>query len=294
MTDGIPLIHADDRIGASGMQPKSPFAPPPPTIVPPSDGIGLQAAAGRKSFKASWLPSCGMKWCRVIVSLTPLDREVVRMLRFAEEIMLLLLDDKGGRFVAARSVSLEYALAGAVLGDNALEGRIDTDTERLFMIDPAPLEDDLLDPTLARIAQSVETHDPGHWINQTATHAGDIQERSLARLVERGILRREDDRFMWVFHERRYPMIDNKAVQEVKLRIMGVLFSDEIPDARDIVIISLADACGIFGGILCGRELAGAAQRIAQVRKMDLIGREVSKAVRDIELYLATAMVWMR
>ena len=48
MTDGILLIHADDRIGASGMQPKSPFAPPPPTIVPPSDGIGLQAAAGHK------------------------------------------------------------------------------------------------------------------------------------------------------------------------------------------------------------------------------------------------------
>ena len=54
---------------------------------------------------------------------------------------------------------------------------------------------------------------------------------------------------MWVFHERRYPIIDNKAVQEVKLRIMGVLFSDEIPDVRDIVIISLADACGIFGRV---------------------------------------------
>ena len=216
------------------------------------------------------------------------------MLRFAEEIMLLLLDDKGGRFIDTRSTSRECALAGAVLMDLALEGRIDTDPERLFIIDPAPLEDDLLDPTLARIAQSVETHDPGHWVNQTAAYAGDIQERSLARLVERGILRREDDRFMWVFHERRYPMIDDKAVQEVKLRIMEVLFSNEIPDARDIVIISLADACGIFGGILSGRELEGAAGRISQVRKMDLIGREVSKAVRDIELYLATAMVWMR
>ena len=95
---------------------------------------------------------------------------------------------------------------------------------------------------------------------------------------------------MLVFHERRYPIIDNKAVQEVKLRIMGVLFSDEIPDVRDIVIISLADACGIFGGILSGRELEGAGQRIAQVRKMDLIGREVSKAVRDTQLSLATAM----
>ena len=215
------------------------------------------------------------------------------MLRFAEEIMLLLLDDKSGRFVDARSVSLEYALAGAVLMDLALEGRIDTDPERLFVIDPTPLEDDLLDPTLIRIVQCPKRRDTRQWIERTAAHAGDIQERSLVHLVERGILRREDDRFMWVFHERRYPMIDNKAVQEVKLRIMGVLFSDEIPDARDIVIISLADACGIFGGILSSRELKGAAQRIAQVRKMDLIGREVSKAVRDIQLSLATAMARM-
>ena len=55
---------------------------------------------------------------------------------------------------------------------------------------------------------------------------------------------------MWVFQTRRYPVIDNKTVREVKLRIMGVLFSDEIPDARDIVIISLSDVCGIFRGIL--------------------------------------------
>ena len=56
MTDGIPLIHADDRIGASGMQPKSPFAPPSPPIVPPSDGIGLQAASGRKPVAMRAVP----------------------------------------------------------------------------------------------------------------------------------------------------------------------------------------------------------------------------------------------
>ena len=81
------------------------------------------------------------------------------MLRFAEEIMLLLLDDGGGEFTDLPALSVEYALAGAVLMDLALENRIDTDLERLFVIDPTPLEDDLLDPTLACIAQSAETHD---------------------------------------------------------------------------------------------------------------------------------------
>ena len=213
------------------------------------------------------------------------------MLRFAEEIMLLLLDDGGGKFTDLPALSVEYALAGAVLMDLALENRIDTDLERLFVIDPTPLEDDLLDPTLARIAQSAETHTARHWIEHTIAFAGDIRERALARLVERGILRREDDRFLWVFQTRRYPVIDGQSVREVKLRLMGVLFSDGIPDARDMVIISLADTCGLFGGLLSNRELIGAAPRIAQVCKMDLLGREVSKAVRDlIESSLAIAM----
>ena len=32
---------------------------------------------------------------------------------------------------------------------------------------------------------------------------------------------------MWVFHERRYPITDNKAVQEVKLRIMALVHGPE-------------------------------------------------------------------
>ena len=51
------------------------------------------------------------------------------MLRFAEEIVLLLLNDDDGRFARVPNVSLDYALAGGVLMDLALENRIDTDLE---------------------------------------------------------------------------------------------------------------------------------------------------------------------
>ena len=57
-------------------------------------------------------------------------------------------------------------------------------------------------------------------------------------------------------------MIDGQAQREVKTRIMGVLFSDEIPDPRDVMIICLADACGIFGELLSKEELAQASARI--------------------------------
>ena len=155
-------------------------------------------------------------------------------LRFAEEIILLLLNDDDGRFARVPSWSMDYALAGAVLMDLALDNRIDTDLERLVLVDSTPLGDSLLDPTLADIAAG-EERNARYWVEHTANRAAEIREEALNRLVDQGILERKDDRFLWVFQSRRYPMVDGKEEREVRLRLMSILFSDEIPDPRDIV-----------------------------------------------------------
>ena len=77
----------------------------------------------------------------------------------------------------------------------------------------------------------------------------------------------------------------------MKLRILGVLLSDEIPDPRDIVIICLADACGILRHLLPKRELEGVRDRIEQVRKLDLIGQAMAQAIHDIEVWLAASRI---
>ena len=201
--------------------------------------------------------------------------------------MLLLLNDEDGKFVRVPDWSLSYALAGAVLMDLALEDRIDTDLEKLVLVNDAPLGDDLLDPTLADIAGAEDKRDARFWVERTAAWSDEIRERALARLVERGILETRDDRFLWVFRARRYPLMDGRAEREVKLRIMEVLLTDVLPGPRDVVIICLADACGLFRRLLSKSELHAAAARIDQVRKLDLIGQATTQAIRDIELSLA-------
>ena len=211
------------------------------------------------------------------------------MLRLVEEIVLLLLRDDDGTFVRVPSWSRNYAIAGAVLMDLAMENRIDTDLENLILLDDTPTGDSLLDPTLADIAAG-ETQGARYWVERSAEHADAIQDEALSRLIEHGILERRDDRFLWVFKSRRYPMIDGRAEREVKLRIMGVLFSDDIPDPRDVTIICLAEACDIFKELLTGRELERAIPRIDQVRKLDLIGQAMSGAIRDIEVSVAASI----
>ena len=58
------------------------------------------------------------------------------MLRFAEEILLLILDNSDGDIASSLPPhSLDTVLAGAVLMDLALEDRIDTDLEKLILAD---------------------------------------------------------------------------------------------------------------------------------------------------------------
>ena len=211
------------------------------------------------------------------------------MLRIAEEITLLLLNDKDGRFINVPTWSIDYAIAGSILMDLAMENRIDTDLENLVLIDATPLDDSLLDPTLVEI-EAGDKNTTRYWVEHVAQNAYAIREEALTRLVAQGILERTEDRFLWVFSSRRYPTIDGRAELEVKSRIMGLLFSDEIPDPRDVTIICLADACGIFGELLTKEELERASARIEQVRKLDLIGQAMSKAIYDIEVSVAASV----
>ena len=172
--------------------------------------------------------------------------------------------------------------------DLALQNRIDTDLRMLIVIDRTPTGDDLLDPILATLAEENDLHDARFWVERVADErSGWIQDQALARLVDHGILQSEGRRLLWVFRARRYPIIDGKAQREVRLRITQVLFSEEIPSPRDIVIICLADACRIFNHFMSEEDVERARARIDIVRRMDLIGRAVANAVQDIEASIA-------
>ena len=206
------------------------------------------------------------------------------MLTFTEEILLLLLDDKDGTFVPIPKATLGCAIAGAVLMDLAFDYRIDTDPESLVITDRTPTGNPIVDPVLAKIAAQGQATDTRTWIRVLSVEdAPEIREQALQSLVARGIVVQREARVMWAFRARRYPTIDGNVEQEVKLRIGDVLFSDDIPDPRDVALIGLVDACDILRDIFPDRDMEQCRPRIDQLRKMDLIGRELAQAIHDIE-----------
>lgn len=211
------------------------------------------------------------------------------MLRFAEEILLLFLNEETGDLTHIPEPRLHLVLAGATLMDLALEGRLDTDPTRLTLLDETPLNDSLLDPALASIAETYDPERPrdaSYWIQRTARLGSETRAEAVRRLAEAGILESVEHDFLFlvsgVRQSRRYPARGGmKAVEDVRLRVMRALFTDDIPDPRDIVTISLTDACGQFERLLSRAELEKVRPRIDLLSRMDLIGREVAGAIRE-------------
>ena len=143
-----------------------------------------------------------------------------------------------------------------------------------------------MDPCLTRICHG-ERRDAGYWV-ETLGHpeiSGNIRKVAISRLMRHGILEPERDNFLTlarrVVRSRRYVMVDGKVEREVELRIMEALFNEDIPDTRDIMLISLVDACGLFKRLLTREERAEVEERLDLIRNLDLLGRTVFKVIGE-------------
>ena len=215
------------------------------------------------------------------------------MLSFPEEIVLLLLDETRGEFIPLPESVFAIVMSGAALMDLAVHNRIDTDLEKMIVVDRTPLGDDILDDVLAGLCNSKREREIPEALYDAALGAEEYRLRALKRLIARGILREENGRHLWVFHTRRYPVIDNTEQQEVRARLRQVLLTDEIPDPRDVVLICLVDACALLGFVLSEDELDAVTPRVEQLRKMDLIGQAVTRAVSETDAIIKFAATTM-
>ena len=204
------------------------------------------------------------------------------MLSIAEEVLLLSVDDETGIFLYGPDVHIELALSGAVLMDLALLDRIDTDPERLFVVDTAPTGDEILDEVLARIAASETERPTERWLSDLREDAGALRGRLIDRLVGQGILERVEDRVLGMFSTWRYPVVDDRADREIRHRIVNILFSDEIPDPRDVMIVDLVVACGLLETLVHARYVKTVRPRVEQLANLELIGREVARKIGEL------------
>ncbi len=203
-------------------------------------------------------------------------------LSLPEELVLMLLNEQNGYFHQVPGWDLNCTVVGAVLAELSLQARIDTDLDSLHLLDATETGDPALDPVLKQIADEPDRRNAQYWIERLAGRADAIVDRTLDRLVELKILEHHDGDFWTLATARWYEDLrgasqEGTVGQFIKTRVVKALFTDEIPDPRDVIVICLVDACDVFRIMFELDEETE--ERIAFIRQMDLIGRSIAAAV---------------
>ena len=205
------------------------------------------------------------------------------MLTMLEEVVLLAIDEHTGSLRSTREFGTAYALVGAVFFDLALARRIDTDEEGIHIINRAITGNPTLDRVLKLMGERPELKTVRDWIEELFLQRDDLEGEALSSLIATGVLRHEKTRRLWIIDVECFPLVDNKPHQDVRTRLAHAILSDTIPDTRDIMLVSVAEACGLLGYVLSNRELKEREKRIGVLTNLETISRKVREAILGLD-----------
>ncbi len=207
-------------------------------------------------------------------------------LSLCEEIMLLALSNQKG---TVRVTFLEQGVAGAILAELLLAGRIALDSKKNKFVelrDRTPTGDPIVDEGLARIASAKRRAALQTWVMRLAG-IKKLRHQAARQLCRRGILRADENKIAFIFTRKVYPEIDPRPEREIVERMRAAVLSDRV-DPRTVTLIALADGLGVLGATIGKREAKDHKKRIKQIIQGDPTG----KATKDaIEACRTAAMV---
>ena len=206
----------------------------------------------------------------------------MKQLSLPEELILMLLNEESGYFHQVPGWDLNCAVIGAALAELSLLTRIDTDLESLFLLDNSKTGDPALDPILEEIATEPEPRETRYWIERLAPRAESIIDSTLDHLVAVNILQHHEGDY-WTLARTAWQAgksgdsSGESTVEFVRTRVGRVIFDNDIPDPRDVILICLINTCDVFRFMFQLDDETE--ERIKLICQMDLIGRSIAEAV---------------
>src|SRR5215203_112079 len=202
------------------------------------------------------------------------------MRTLAEDLLLIALDDAKGTTSWQQSGILPYALAAALLADLALAGKVTLRDDKMVVVEPAPLDDELLDEALTRMKASKKEHDANYWVPALSGKVKKLQQRLENRLVAEGILRREQHKVLWVIESDRYPTLNPAPERTLREQLRAALLTDTAPDARTAILISLIENCKLIDRLVEKGERTAARARAKRLLREAPLAKTVGTAAK--------------
>ncbi len=179
----------------------------------------------------------------------------MRTLPLADELFLIGHDEYSGK-PRVSAAALDSGLAGAVLGELLLDGRLTVEDGRVRLRDPRPIGERVSDAALAEVFKQREPWPVRSWVEYLRREVRDMVGR---RLVAGGLVRRQRSRGL-VRTSVRFPARDPLTAASPRVRLRYLLDHAELVDLPTATLAAL----------------------VASTRLEHVLAMESSRRVRDV------------
>jgi Golgi phosphoprotein 3 (GPP34) len=213
------------------------------------------------------------------------------MQTIADDLLLVLLDEETGR-PRVDGTRLDFALAGAVLLELAMNGSIDVLPGRprkapVVVVSSRPTEDEILDGALRQVGDRRKAAP-----QLVPVLSKGLRRQLIARGERSGRLRGERTRILGLFPVDRFPAADSRRRSEVLQRLQEVLVGGATPDARTSALIAVLAAVGaapMVVGPLPRAERKAVKRRASEIGEGAWAADAVQKAVAAVQAAVAAS-----
>lgn len=209
-----------------------------------------------------------------------------------QEVVLLALRDDKGTFASGMYL---YSIAGSMLSELLLQQRIitnDDEKETVAVIDDSKTGCETLDDLLKQIDDCQKHQGLQDWVYRAA-QMDKLNHRIAESLCEKGILKKETGKVLWVFSRTIYPELDGSYEDSIRRRMSDIMFQTEAKaDSRTGVLIALALHGNLLTPNFAPDELSQHKERIKEIAEgQHLAAGATQAAITAVQAAINAAVI---
>lgn len=203
----------------------------------------------------------------------------------AEGLYLIALDDEEGRLLAAAEKKIVPGLMSAALFELHLLKRIEIKGNKIAVLDLSGTGNIILDNVLRKVKTGLAFIDA---IEDLAHHFKDVMDDLNELLCQRGILRREATRLMWIPLSERMDNANYAFEKEIRNSLQAMVFKSAKPTVSFVVLMSLIYDCGILDEVFKDKEELIDAVKVAKdIVDSPVLSPDISESLKVLKKYFS-------
>jgi len=212
-------------------------------------------------------------------------------LSLSKKLLLLAIDDNKGTMISDQ-MHLHYGLAGAILLEMALMEKIRIVENKLQLMASGSTKDPVINQVINLIKKSEKSRKIKYWIVKIGQKGGKLKKEILKSLIHDGILRKEENRILWIIPYNKYPTVNAKPENYIRKELHEIVLHNKIGGEENLMLLSLVQACNLIKEVFNRKEeYKIAKQKIKELTSESQIGKVVDETIQGVQAAIMIAVM---